>query len=403
MIEAGDGDDVVVLLHGVGARADRWRENLAALTDAGFHVYALDFPGHGFAQKGIGPDYSVRGFAQFVREVLDELGVVSTAVVGTSLGGHVAARLAVDEPERVTAVVLVGPMGLVPVGADARQALADAVVDTGRDRIARKLRVLVHDDGLVTESWIEEEWRINNSGGAAESMAALAAYFAERIDDDLVGGELAASAPDVRCLLVWGSDDVLVPTALAQPALSVLPPGTELVLIEAAGHAPYLERPDDFNRPVVDFLTSARGRLSPTHRPEEDQVSIADRREVRVPGLAEPLSHYTDVVVHQGVAYVSGCIAVDEEGQLVGEGDVVAQTRQCLLNMERALRAVGSTFGDVLKVTVFLTDIADRTRINPVRQEFFGEARPASTLVQISALALPGAAVEIEAVAAVRS
>ena len=132
-------------------------------------------------------------------------------------------------------------------------------------------------------------------------------------------------------------------------------------------------------------------------------MSIVDRREVRVPDLAEPLSHYTDVVVHQGVAYVSGCIAVDEAGQLVGAGDAVAQTRRCLQNMELALRSVGSSFADVLKVTVFLTDIADRTRINPVRQEFFGEARPASTLVQIGALAVPGALVEIEAVAAVRS
>ncbi|MBB3083061.1 alpha/beta fold hydrolase [Geodermatophilus sabuli] len=393
----------MVLLHGVGARADRWRDNLAALVDAGFHVFALDFPGHGFAQKGSGLDHSVPGFAQFVREVLDALGIASVAIVGTSLGGHVAARLAVDEPDRVTAVVLVGPMGLVPVGAGARQALADAVVETSREAIARKLRVLVHDEDLVTESWVEEEWRINNSGGAVESMSSLAAYFAERIDDDLVGGELARSVPTVRCLLVWGSDDLLVPTELAQPALAVLPAGTQLVLVEGAGHAPYLERPGAFNRAVVDFLTDAAARPSSTPGREEIQVSSGDRREVRVHGLAEPLSHYTDIVVHQGVAYVSGCISVDEAGQLVGEGDVVAQTRQSLCNMQLALRSVGSSLADVLKVTVFLTDISDRTRINPVRQEFFGEFRPASTLVQVSALAVPGAAVEIEAVAAVHS
>ena len=59
----------------------------------------------------------------------------------------------------------------------------------------------------------------------------------------------------------------------------------------------------------------------------------------------------------------------------------------------------GATFADVLKVTVYLTDISDRPLINPVRQEFFGSTRPASTLVQVSALAIPGAKVEIEAVA----
>ena len=60
--------------------------------------------------------------------------------------------------------------------------------------------------------------------------------------------------------------------------------------------------------------------------------------------------------------------------------------------------AVGSDFSDILKVTVFLTDISDRAKINPVRQEFFGSSRPASTLVGVSELALPGMKIEIEAV-----
>jgi reactive intermediate/imine deaminase len=132
-------------------------------------------------------------------------------------------------------------------------------------------------------------------------------------------------------------------------------------------------------------------------------VLTKERREIRVEGMAEPLSHYTDVVVYGDLAFVSGFVPVDGEGRLVGEGDVVAQTRQVLANLGAALEAAGSSFADVLRVTVYLTDIADRTRINPVRQEFFGDARPASTLVQISALAVPGARVEIEAVAAVRS
>ena len=63
------------------------------------------------------------------------------------------------------------------------------------------------------------------------------------------------------------------------------------------------------------------------------------------------------------------------------------------------LAAAGATFADVVKVTVYLTDIADRARINPVRQEIFGDVRPASTLVEVSALAVPGAKIEIEAVA----
>jgi len=80
----------------------------------------------------------------------------------------------------------------------------------------------------------------------------------------------------------------------------------------------------------------------------------------------------------------------------------VAQARQTLENMGAVLAAAGSSFADVAKVTIFLVDIEDRPLINPVRQEFFGDARPASTLVEVSRLAIPGAKIEVEAVAVVR-
>ena len=88
-------------------------------------------------------------------------------------------------------------------------------------------------------------------------------------------------------------------------------------------------------------------------------------------------------------------------GRLVGGDDVVAQTRQVFENMRAVLAAGGCGFEDVVKVTVFLTDIDDRPLINPVRQEVFGETRPASTLVEVPRLAVEGAKVEIECVALV--
>ena len=127
------------------------------------------------------------------------------------------------------------------------------------------------------------------------------------------------------------------------------------------------------------------------------------REEIRADGQPEPLSHYTDAVRAVGpLLFVSGVVPVDESGRLVGGGDVVAQARQVFANMGAVLAAGGATFADVVKVTVFLTDVDDRARINAVRQEVFGEARPASTLVQISAVAVPGAKIEVEAIAVVR-
>jgi 2-iminobutanoate/2-iminopropanoate deaminase len=126
---------------------------------------------------------------------------------------------------------------------------------------------------------------------------------------------------------------------------------------------------------------------------------MADREEIRVPTLAEPISHYTDAVRAGDLLFVSGIVPVDAEGRLVGESDVVEQARQVFRNMDEVLAAAGAAFSDVAKVTVFLTDVDDRARINAVRQEVFGEARPASTLVEINRLAVPGALIEIECVA----
>jgi 2-iminobutanoate/2-iminopropanoate deaminase len=123
------------------------------------------------------------------------------------------------------------------------------------------------------------------------------------------------------------------------------------------------------------------------------------RRELRVEGLAEPISHYTDAVVAGNTLYLSGIVPVDAAGDVVGGDDVVAQGRQVFANMARVLAAAGAVPADVVKVTVYLLDIDDRPKIDPARREFFGDARPASTLVEVSRLAVPGALLEIEAIA----
>jgi reactive intermediate/imine deaminase len=126
---------------------------------------------------------------------------------------------------------------------------------------------------------------------------------------------------------------------------------------------------------------------------------VTSREEIRVLGQSEPISHYTDAVRVGDLVFVSGCVPVDGEGRLVGGDDVVAQARQTFANVGAVLAAAGSSFADVAKVTIYLTDVDDRPRINPIRQEFFGEARPASTLVEVNRLAISGAKIEVEAVA----
>jgi reactive intermediate/imine deaminase len=125
------------------------------------------------------------------------------------------------------------------------------------------------------------------------------------------------------------------------------------------------------------------------------------QREIRAPELVTPLGPYSDAVSHDGLLFVSGCVPLDQDGQLVGEGDFVAQARQAFENLGHVLRAGGADFANVLKLTIYLTDIGDRPHMTPVRREYLGDTRPASTLVEVSALAVPGMKVEVEAIARV--
>jgi len=127
-----------------------------------------------------------------------------------------------------------------------------------------------------------------------------------------------------------------------------------------------------------------------------------DRQEYMVDGLAPPISHYCDAVRFGNLLFIAGIPPTDRNGKVVGGDDVAAQTRQVFKNMKLVLDAAGASFADILKVTVYLLDVNDRTKINPVRKEFFGDARPASTLIGIRELAIPGMKVEIEAVAGLR-
>lgn len=122
-------------------------------------------------------------------------------------------------------------------------------------------------------------------------------------------------------------------------------------------------------------------------------------QEVRVDGLQEPISHYTDAVLSGSTLYISGLIATDGDGNVIGKHDVIEQARQIFRNMALVLQAVHGAPSDVVKITVFMRDITQRAAINPVRQEFFGTHRPASTLVEISHLVNEDLLLEIDAVA----
>src|SRR5437773_12014328 len=121
---------------------------------------------------------------------------------------------------------------------------------------------------------------------------------------------------------------------------------------------------------------------------------MAHVRMLRVQGLMEPISHFSDAVVAGHTLYVSGLVATDKAGEVVGVGDVAEQTRQIFRNLKRILDAAGATPADVAKVTIFMRVAAPRPLIDPIRQEIWGPHRPASALREIGRLARGGVLLE---------
>jgi reactive intermediate/imine deaminase len=123
---------------------------------------------------------------------------------------------------------------------------------------------------------------------------------------------------------------------------------------------------------------------------------------VRPDGMP-PVSGYSHAVAFQGrLVAVSGQVPLDADGRLVGRGDPEAQARQVFANLEAALAAAGATMGHVVKLTVFLTDMADLAAFRTVRDEYIrADKPPASSLVRVSGLVNPEFRIEVEALAAI--
>lgn len=127
--------------------------------------------------------------------------------------------------------------------------------------------------------------------------------------------------------------------------------------------------------------------------------SAPKRKEIRLPQLNEPISHYTDAVQAGDFLHLAGAGPWTGDLELVGGDDIAAQCDQTLSNLGKILKAANMDFGDIVKANFYLLDINDQEKIDPVRQKYFGSAKPASHVLGIQKFALPGMRVEIDAIA----
>jgi reactive intermediate/imine deaminase len=121
------------------------------------------------------------------------------------------------------------------------------------------------------------------------------------------------------------------------------------------------------------------------------------------PGVVKPFGIFSSAAWQpEGrVLHISGHVSQDADGNTVGVGDITAQTRQVLDNIAKVLDSVGGRMSDIVKVTVFVTDMSMLDEIHRVRSEYFTQPYPASTLVQVTSLVRPEYLIEIEAIAVI--
>jgi 2-hydroxy-6-oxonona-2,4-dienedioate hydrolase len=253
ILQGGCEGAAVILLHGLTARADRWRHNLDTLGAAGVRAIAIDLPGHGLAYKGPDFDYSAKGYTDWLDALFTEMGLERVVLVGTSFGGLIAASYAADHPERVLGLMAVGAIGLVPSGPERCQRTVVWLQEMQRDQIRERMKRGVADQALITEELVEEDWRINNSAGAAEAFSSLGQYYLNAIDVDSAAPRVAAMGACFPTQLVWGEFDQSVAREYGEQAQQIIP-GAVLHIVRDCAHFPYWERPQEFNRLVLDFV-----------------------------------------------------------------------------------------------------------------------------------------------------
>ena len=236
------GDDAsrpaVLFIHGFGGDLDNWLFNLDALAER-HKVVALDLPAHGQSSPRL-PGTTLADLAQFVVKFMDALEIGAAHVVGHSMGGGVAAQMAVDAPGRVSSVALISPAGL---GEEVNNAYTEGFVSAqSRRDLKPVVELLFADPGLVSRQMLEDLLKYKRLDGVSDALGALGGgLFAGGRQGELPGRRLAESGK--RVLVIWGAQDRIIPAAHAGNA----PAGATVKVFDDAGHMSQMEKANDVN------------------------------------------------------------------------------------------------------------------------------------------------------------
>jgi pimeloyl-ACP methyl ester carboxylesterase len=240
----------LLLLHGMLGDLSNWDPTIGALSDAGYRVLVPVLPVYDLPMA----KSNVEGLAGYARAFAEALDLSSVVLAGNSLGGQVALLYALRAPRSVAAMILSGSSGIYEQRMD-----ADLMRRDSRDFIRERAAVTFYDDVHVTDELVEEMYELVNDRERAVRLIRMA----RSTKQDTVTEQLSRLT-GLPTLLVWGCDDVITPPDVAEEFRRRLPQA-QLHFIDKCGHAPMIERPEEFNRLALDFLAQTLG-------PSEQQV-----------------------------------------------------------------------------------------------------------------------------------
>jgi pyruvate dehydrogenase E2 component (dihydrolipoyllysine-residue acetyltransferase) len=240
----------IVFVHGFGGDLNNWLFNAEPLA-SDRAVYALDLPGHGGSIKQAG-DGDVGLLVGAVREFLDSQGIERAHLAGHSMGGLVAAELALADPDRVLSLALVAPAGL---GAEIdAEYIEGFVAASGRRDLKPVLQRLFADPSLVNRQMVDDVLKYKRLDGVQGSLEMLSGSL---FPDGRQTRVLAAELEDGYggpLLVIWGERDAIIPPAHAEAA----PSRAETHVLPDVGHSPHMEAAGDVNRLLEGFLAGVR-------------------------------------------------------------------------------------------------------------------------------------------------
>ena len=246
-LESGDSKNILVLVHGLGASAERWNNVIPNFVKH-YHVIVPDLIGFGYSDKPI-VDYTPDFFSTFLGKFFDALGIKRPNVIGSSLGGQIAAEYASAHPNNIEKLILVSPSGVMKKSTPALDAYIMAALYPNEQSAKNAFEMMESSGNQVDDRIVRgfvERMQLPNA-----KLAFMSTVLGLKNSEVITTKLHTIHSPT---LIIWGSKDPVIPIQYAESFASSIK-DCRFYRMDGCGHTPYVQDPETFSSIVLDFLS----------------------------------------------------------------------------------------------------------------------------------------------------